>query len=70
MNFITSYVCKIYRGLKAMRESGGVRSVCYGDGMTRAPVVEFDDITRMNEVRLWIKDNFATLKEQFDSTSR
>jgi len=40
--------------------------------MTRAPVVRFDSVIRAAEVKRWIEDpdNYAILKEKWDSTSR
>jgi hydroxymethylglutaryl-CoA reductase (NADPH) len=59
------------RGCSALRSSG-VISCLTNDGMSRAPVLRFPNISRAAEARMWIKDpeNFQELKREFDSTSR
>ncbi|RZC34510.1 3-hydroxy-3-methylglutaryl-coenzyme A reductase [Asbolus verrucosus] len=59
------------RGCRAV-ENGGIKSRIVADGMTRGPVVRFTSITKASEVALWLEkpENFATVKENFDSTSR
>ncbi|XP_015782403.1 3-hydroxy-3-methylglutaryl-coenzyme A reductase isoform X1 [Tetranychus urticae] len=60
------------RGCRALMLSGGVRSAIVGDGMTRAPCVKFPNAMRAAAAMRWIQqeDNFAIIKESFDSTSR
>ncbi|ENN77771.1 hypothetical protein YQE_05743, partial [Dendroctonus ponderosae] len=64
-------VASTNRGCRAL-EKTGVKSTIVADGMTRGPVVRFPCITKASEVVIWIKksENFAKVKEQFDSTSR
>ncbi|ERL83425.1 hypothetical protein D910_00399 [Dendroctonus ponderosae] len=61
----------MYKRCRAL-EKTGVKSTIVADGMTRGPVVRFPCITKASEVVIWIKksENFAKVKEQFDSTSR
>uniref|UniRef100_H2ZDD6 3-hydroxy-3-methylglutaryl coenzyme A reductase n=1 Tax=Ciona savignyi TaxID=51511 RepID=H2ZDD6_CIOSA len=60
------------RGLKALYIAGGVNASVYGDGMTRAPVVEFQTAEQSCRVATWLQDsyNFTLVKDKFDETSR
>lgn len=65
-------VASTNRGCRALTAAGGVQSRIVSDGMTRAPVVSFPSAVRAAEVMNWLakKENFAIIKEAFDSTSR
>lgn len=64
-------VASTNRGAKAIGLRG-VTSVVEDVGMTRAPAVKLPNVVRAHECRQWIdnKDNYALIKEAFDSTSR
>ncbi|PZC71750.1 3-hydroxy-3-methylglutaryl-coenzyme A reductase [Helicoverpa armigera] len=64
-------VASTNRGAKAIG-SRGVTSVVEDVGMTRAPAIKLPNVVRAHECRQWIdnKDNYALIKEAFDSTSR
>ncbi|XP_059062541.1 3-hydroxy-3-methylglutaryl-coenzyme A reductase [Achroia grisella] len=64
-------VASTNRGAKAIG-SKGVTSVVEDVGMTRAPAVRLPNVVRAHECRQWIdnKENYALIKEAFDSTSR
>nr|UBY12676.1 hydroxymethylglutaryl-CoA reductase [Anticarsia gemmatalis] len=64
-------VASTNRGAKAIG-SRGVTSVVEDVGMTRAPAVKLPNVVRAHECRQWIdnKENYALIKEAFDSTSR
>lgn len=64
-------VASTNRGAKAIG-SKGVTSVVEDVGMTRAPAVKLPNVVRAHECRQWIdnKENYALIKEAFDSTSR
>lgn len=64
-------VASTNRGAKAIG-SRGVISVVEDVGMTRAPAVKLPNVVRAHECRQWMdnKDNYETIKEAFDSTSR
>ncbi|XP_026755884.1 3-hydroxy-3-methylglutaryl-coenzyme A reductase isoform X2 [Galleria mellonella] len=64
-------VASTNRGAKAIGTKG-VTSVVEDVGMTRAPAVRLPNVVRAHECRQWIdnKDNYALIKEAFDSTSR
>ncbi|VDK86190.1 unnamed protein product [Onchocerca ochengi] len=59
------------RGCRAIFESGGVAVRMCRDGMTRAPVVQFPNVTKMFEVKdlLESSSGFEEIKTVFDSTS-
>lgn len=60
------------RGAKALNGGGGVTTVVTGNGMTRAPVVKFDDIRRAGAAKDYIDspEGQEVVKKAFDSTSR
>lgn len=60
------------RGCRAISESGGANSRVYNDGMTRAPVIALPTAVRAAEVMMWLQatENFTTLKQAFESTTR
>ncbi|KAJ8704442.1 hypothetical protein PYW07_011630 [Mythimna separata] len=64
-------VASTNRGAKAIG-TRGVTSVVEDVGMTRAPAIKLPNVVRAHECRQWIdnKDNYAIIKEAFDSTSR
>ncbi|KAE9550077.1 hypothetical protein FO519_006709 [Halicephalobus sp. NKZ332] len=64
-------IASINRGCKVLTESGGVRTAILKDGMTRAPVIAFEDMDEALRLYSWIQeeDNFSLLKKKFDSTS-
>nr|O76819.1 RecName: Full=3-hydroxy-3-methylglutaryl-coenzyme A reductase; Short=HMG-CoA reductase [Agrotis ipsilon]CAA08775.1 3-hydroxy-3-methylgluraryl coenzyme A reductase [Agrotis ipsilon] len=64
-------VASTNRGAKAIGIRG-VTSVVEDVGMTRAPAIKLPNVVRAHECRQWIdnKDNYAVIKEAFDSTSR
>ncbi|CAG9537256.1 unnamed protein product [Cercopithifilaria johnstoni] len=59
------------RGCRAIFESGGVTARVYRNGMTRAPVVQFANVTRALEMKdlLDSPSSFEEIKTVFDSTS-
>ncbi|CAH0717061.1 unnamed protein product, partial [Brenthis ino] len=64
-------VASTNRGAKAIG-TRGVTSVVEDVGMTRAPAVKLPNVVRAHQCRQWLdnKDNYAIIKEAFDSTSR
>ncbi|CAH0404345.1 unnamed protein product [Chilo suppressalis] len=64
-------VASTNRGAKAIGPRG-VISVVEDVGMTRAPAVRLPNVVRAHECRQWMdnKENYAMIKEAFDSTSR
>ncbi|XP_068622301.1 3-hydroxy-3-methylglutaryl-coenzyme A reductase [Battus philenor] len=64
-------VASTNRGAKAIG-TRGVTSVVEDVGMTRAPAVRLPNVVRAHECRQWLDqpDNYALVKDAFDSTSR
>lgn len=64
-------IASINRGCKVLTESGGVQTALLKDGMTRAPVIAFENMDEALRLYFWIQDedNFALLKTKFDATS-
>lgn len=64
-------VASANRGCRALRRCG-VTSRIVGDGMTRGPAVRFPNISRASDAMKWMEtpQNFAAVKESFDSSSR
>ncbi|KAJ7568547.1 hypothetical protein O6H91_01G037200 [Diphasiastrum complanatum] len=65
-------VASTNRGFKAIHQSGGASSVLLKDGMTRAPVVRFQNLQRAAELKFYVEnsDNFDTIESIFNRTSR
>jgi hydroxymethylglutaryl-CoA reductase (NADPH) len=64
-------VASTNRGCKALSYYG-VRSIVEDVGMTRAPCVKFPDVISAAQAKRWMEtaENFTTIKQAFDSTSR
>jgi len=64
-------VASTNRGCRALQECG-VNTVVTFDGMSRGPVVRFPRMARAACALKWLEDknNFKSIKEHFDSTSR
>ena len=60
------------RGCKAINAAGGVQSVAVGDGMTRAPVVRFENVVLAGKAKSFIESPHGqqVLREAFESTTR
>ncbi|GMT31338.1 hypothetical protein PFISCL1PPCAC_22635, partial [Pristionchus fissidentatus] len=65
-------VASTNRGCTAIMKSGGVSAHIYAEGMTRAPVVQFERAHEAVKLKQWVDapDNFAKLKSEFDASSR
>lgn len=62
-------VASYNRGMKVLNLSGGVKCTVIGDSMQRAPVFVFDSAIEARDFVAWVKDNFATITEEAESTS-
>lgn len=64
-------VASTNRGAKALSYYG-IRSIVEDVGMTRAPCVKFPDVISAAQAKRWLEtaENFTTIKQAFDSTSR
>lgn len=65
-------VASTNRGCRAVGTCGGVKTHIIGDGMTRGPVVRFPSALQASAFKRWIDnhENFADIKQAFESTSR
>jgi hydroxymethylglutaryl-CoA reductase (NADPH) len=62
-------VASYNRGMKLLRESGGVTATVVDDAMQRAPVFVFKSAREANKFGAWIKENFAAIKAQAETTT-
>src|SRR5215207_4092887 len=62
-------VASYNRGMKLLREAGGVTATVVDDAMQRAPVFVFRSAREAKSFGAWIKENFAEIKRRADSTS-
>lgn len=57
------------RGMKVIRESGGVMTTVAGEAMQRAPCFVFRNARDARDFELWLVDNFATIKAVAETTT-
>jgi hydroxymethylglutaryl-CoA reductase (NADPH) len=57
------------RGMRVIRESGGVITTVSGEAMQRAPVFVFPSAREARDFGLWLDDNFERIKEVAESTT-
>jgi hydroxymethylglutaryl-CoA reductase (NADPH) len=62
-------VASYNRGMKLLRESGGVTATVVDDAMQRAPVFVFKSAREAKDFGAWIKDNFAEIKASAETTT-
>jgi len=62
-------VASYNRGMKLLRESGGVTTTVVDDAMQRAPVFVFPTAREANKFGGWVKENFDEIKKQAESTT-
>lgn len=62
-------VASYNRGMKLLRESGGVGVTVVDDAMQRAPVFVFKSAREAQNFSVWIKDNFAEIKAKAETTT-
>ncbi|MBI4851049.1 MAG: hydroxymethylglutaryl-CoA reductase [Acidobacteria bacterium] len=63
-------VASYNRGMKLLRESGGVTTTISDDAMQRAPVFIFANARQAREFGKWVKENFLEIKKQAESTTK
>ena len=63
-------VASYNRGMRLLRESGGVKVSVVDDAMQRAPVFIFEDARQARDFGLWIDENFPTIKTEAESTTK
>lgn len=57
------------RGMKVIRESGGVTTTVVAESMQRAPVFVFRNARDSRDFGQWLKDNFDTIKAVAEGTT-
>ena len=63
-------VASYNRGMRLLTECGGVKTTIVERSMQRAPVFVFEDAASGRAFGRWIDDNFGTIKQQAEATSR
>lgn len=62
-------VASYNRGMKLLKESGGVTTTVVDDAMQRAPVFVFKSAREAQAFSIWIKENFAQIKAKSETTT-
>lgn len=62
-------VASYNRGMKLVRESGGVTTTIVDDAMQRAPAFVFKSAREAKKFGAWVKENFAAIKEKAEATT-
>ncbi len=57
------------RGMKVIRESGGVTTTVSAESMQRAPLFIFNNARDARDFQLWLRENFDAIKAQAESTT-
>ena len=63
-------VASYNRGMKLLREAGGVTTTICDDAMQRAPVFAFRSAREAREFGIWVEENFGEIKRRADATTR
>lgn len=58
------------RGMRLLREAGGVKVSVVDDAMQRAPVFIFEDARQARDFGEWIEANFEQIKTEAETTTR
>lgn len=57
------------RGMRVIRESGGVTTTVSGEAMQRAPVFVFPSAREARDFGLWLDENFDEIKKRAETTT-
>jgi hydroxymethylglutaryl-CoA reductase (NADPH) len=63
-------VASYNRGMKTLREAGGVRTTILDDAMQRAPAFVFEDARAARAFGQWLTEHFAQIKQAAEATTR
>ena len=63
-------VASYNRGMKLLREAGGVKATVIDDAMQRAPAFVFEDARGAREFGVWLTEHFDDVKRAAESTTR
>jgi hydroxymethylglutaryl-CoA reductase (NADPH) len=62
-------VASYNRGMKVIKESGGVKTTVVDDAMQRAPVFHFQDARGARDFGIWVTENFENIQAAAESTT-
>ena len=62
-------VASYNRGMRVIREAGGVTTTVCGEAMQRAPTFVFRNARDARDFRDWLVENFDAIREQAESTT-
>lgn len=57
------------RGMRVIREAGGVTTTVCGDNMQRAPAFVFRSSREARDFQLWLEENMEQIREQAEATT-
>ncbi len=63
-------VASYNRGMKILREAGGVKTTITDDAMQRAPAFVFEDARKARAFGEWVTEHFAEIERAAESTTR
>jgi hydroxymethylglutaryl-CoA reductase (NADPH) len=63
-------VASYNRGMKTLREAGGVRTTILDDAMQRAPAFVFEDARGARAFGKWLNEHFPQIKQAAEATTR
>ena len=63
-------VASYNRGMRLLRESGGVKTAVVEESMQRAPVFIFDDAVQAREFGCWVAEHFEAIQSAAEATTR
>jgi hydroxymethylglutaryl-CoA reductase (NADPH) len=63
-------VASYNRGMKTVRESGGVKTTILDDAMQRAPAFVFEDARQARAFGEWLREHFTQVKQVAEATTR
>ena len=63
-------VASYNRGMKLLRQAGGVRTTIVDDAMQRAPAFVFESAREARAFGEWLTEHFAEIKQAAESTTR
>ena len=62
-------VASYNRGMRLIRESGGVMTTVCGEAMQRSPSFIFHNAREARDFSVWLQQNFVAIKQQAESTT-
>jgi len=63
-------VASYNRGMKTLRQAGGVKTTILDDAMQRAPAFVFDSAREARTFGTWLTEHFAEIKQAAEATTR